>query len=163
MRPLTEIQRTLLTAASARADGLLVPPDRLTGGARERVAATLRQRQLVAEVTVVRAAPSWGRSARGRSLGLRITHEGRAAVGQDPQVVSPRPTAPRAASKAAILIDLLARQDGASLDDLTAATGWLSHTVRAALTRLRQRGHTLVRAKDTDGRSVYRITGAGEG
>ena len=29
---------------------------------------------------------------------------------------------------------------GATLDDLTAATGWLPHTTRAAITRLRQRG-----------------------
>jgi len=55
------------------------------------------------------------------------------------------------------ILDLLQRDQGASLDDLIAATGWLPHTTRAALTGLRQRGYGLARSKAADGRTVYRI------
>jgi len=36
---------------------------------------------------------------------------------------------------------------------------WQNHTVRAALTGLRQKGHQLARTKDAAGTTVYRITG----
>ena len=51
--------------------------------------------------------------------------------------------APRAGSKQALLCDLLGRDGGASLDEITAAAEWLAHTARAALTGLRKRGHTI--------------------
>jgi len=38
------------------------------------------------------------------------------------------------------VIEMLSRSGGASLADLIAATGWLPHTTRAALTGLRKRG-----------------------
>lgn len=47
---------------------------------------------------------------------------------------------------------------GATIGELTETTGWQPHTVRAALTRLRQRG---IDAKLTtiDDRKVYRVAG----
>jgi Protein of unknown function (DUF3489) len=65
---------------------------------------------------------------------------------------------PRANSKLALLVDLLSRERGATIADLTTATGWLPHTTRAALTRLRQRGLGLERVKgETSGPSTYRV------
>ena len=55
--------------------------------------------------------------------------------------VEPPPT--RGMTKQALIIGLLQREGGATLADLMAATGWLAHTTRAALTRLRQAGHVL--------------------
>lgn len=52
---------------------------------------------------------------------------------------------------------LLQREEGTTLDDLTAATGWLPHTTRAALTGLRQGGHVLEKSKGTDGKAIYKI------
>ena len=66
------------------------------------------------------------------------------------------PQHPRAGSKQALLVQLLSRPEGASLDDLLSATGWLPHTTRAALTGLRQRGFEIERF-DEDGGSVYRL------
>lgn len=43
------------------------------------------------------------------------------------------------------------------LEELTAATGWQRHTVRAALTRLRQRGID-ARLTTVDDRKAYRVT-----
>jgi hypothetical protein len=54
---------------------------------------------------------------------------------------------PRANSKLALLLSLLSRDRGATIAELMAATGWLPHTTRAALTRLRQRGFGLERFK----------------
>jgi hypothetical protein len=42
--------------------------------------------------------------------------------------------APRQGSKIAHVVELLQRDQGAKLDELIAATGWLPHTARAALT-----------------------------
>ena len=68
------------------------------------------------------------------------------------------PTTPRGGTKIAEVIALLQRGDGASLAELVAATGWLPHTTRAALTGLRKRGYAIAldRADKTRG-SVYRI------
>lgn len=54
--------------------------------------------------------------------------------------------------------EILDRQGGASLDDLCKATGWLPHTMRAALSGLRKSGHVINRTKDDAGTSIYRIT-----
>ena len=67
------------------------------------------------------------------------------------------PQHPREGSKQALLVQLLSRAQGASLDDLVAATGWLPHTTRAALTGLRKRGCEIERAAGEEGRSVYRL------
>jgi DNA-binding MarR family transcriptional regulator len=63
---------------------------------------------------------------------------------------------PRPASKSAAMIALLSRPNGAILAELTDATGWQKHTVRAALTGLKKKGHAIERTKAEDG-SRYRI------
>ena len=63
----------------------------------------------------------------------------------------------REGSKQALVVGMLVRTGGASIDELMAATGWLAHTTRAAMTGLRKRGHVVDRAAGEDGRSVYRI------
>jgi hypothetical protein len=79
----------------------------------------------------------------------------KAASSRAPKLRSPAMAA-RPSKKAAIL-DLLRRPDGAAIGDLTAATGWQMHSVRAALTGLRKDGNELVRAKDAAGVTHYRL------
>lgn len=55
------------------------------------------------------------------------------------------------------IVELLSREEGASIDALMAATHWLPHTVRAALSGLRKKGYDIERRKDADGVTVYRI------
>jgi len=43
-------------------------------------------------------------------------------------------------SKQTLIKDLLAREEGATLDEMIAAIGWLPHTTSAALTGLRKQG-----------------------
>ncbi len=59
-------------------------------------------------------------------------------------------------TKADTILDLLQRPTGASIAELTKATGWQPHSVRAALTGLRKKGRGVVRAKD--GRGVTRYS-----
>ena len=70
---------------------------------------------------------------------------------------APTATAPRQGTKIARVIELLQRDQGARLDELIAATGWLPHTARAALTGLRHRGYDVRLERGETGRaSVYR-------
>ena len=71
-----------------------------------------------------------------------------------------RMVAPRDGSKLALVIEHLQRADGATIVDLTQATGWLPHTTRAALTGLRKRGYAVIRERIGAGDSVYRISDA---
>ena len=77
--------------------------------------------------------------------GKRLRASFRAAAGADEN--SDARSEPCANSKLALLLGLLSRDRGATIAELTAATGWLPHTTRAALTRLRQRGFGLERFK----------------
>ena len=65
-----------------------------------------------------------------------------------------------ARTKKALLIEMLSRSEGASIDALMGATGWLPHTTRAALTGLRHVGYFIERSKRDDGVSVYRLSRA---
>jgi biotin operon repressor len=62
----------------------------------------------------------------------------------------------RPGTKQALLIDLLKRKKGATIEAIVETLGWLPHTVRAALTRLRQQGFQIERVRE-DGVSRYRI------
>jgi hypothetical protein len=77
--------------------------------------------------------------------------------------VAPTPIrAPRPNSKLGRVLDMLVAEAGATIGELTAATGWLEHTTRAALTGLRHRGYELsLTRKERDGVSVYRIIAQG--
>jgi hypothetical protein len=78
--------------------------------------------------------------------------------------MSKRKNAPRQAevspaagrvSKQALIKDLLAREEGATLEEMMAATGWLPHTTRAALTGLRKKGFAIDKAR-VEGVTRYR-------
>jgi hypothetical protein len=57
------------------------------------------------------------------------------------------------------VIELLQRGHGATIDDLIAATGWLAHTTRAALTGLRKRGYAVtIDRSDKERGSIYHIS-----
>ena len=64
----------------------------------------------------------------------------------------------RDGSKLALVIEHLRRTDGATIIDLTDATGWLRHTTRAALTGLRKRGYAVIREGLVAGDSLHRIS-----
>ena len=61
----------------------------------------------------------------------------------------------RRVSKQDQLAALLIRDEGATLDQMIKATGWLPHTTRAALTGLRKKGYVIDSDK-VDGVRTYR-------
>ncbi len=73
-----------------------------------------------------------------------------------PEVLQAQPKKP---SKAETVLTLLRRAEGATLDELVAATGWLPHTTRAALTGLKKKGHQITRTK-VEGVSRYTVAEA---
>jgi Protein of unknown function (DUF3489) len=67
--------------------------------------------------------------------------------------------APRCGTKIDNVVKMLSRPEGATLDALVKATGWLPHTTYAALTGLRKRGYALERSRNDGARpSVYRLS-----
>jgi hypothetical protein len=172
---LTDTQLLVLSSATQREDGLAALPDHLKGSAAKSVVLKLIAAGLLEEVIVGRGDPHWRKDEEDQPLGLRITRAGLQAIGLEPEdgtgtedtSADPallkgenrRSSAPRNGSKRALVIALLSRAEGASPDELVAATGWLPHTTRAALTSLRQNGHEITRVKNENGRSLYRITG----
>lgn len=84
---------------------------------------------------------------------MQITKAGFAALGLEKEPASLTKTPPigssilsgavRAGTKQAAVVELLAREQGATLREVAAATGWLPHTTRAALTGLRRRGYAV--------------------
>lgn len=67
-------------------------------------------------------------------------------------------TAPRV-TKAAKLLTLLQTGTGASLEDMVDLTGWQPHTVRAAMTGLKKKGHVI--DKHVEGNTtIWSVKGA---
>ena len=62
-------------------------------------------------------------------------------------------------TKQDLVLGLLRREGGAPLASVTEATGWLSHTARAALTGLRKKGHEVTRSK-VEGETRYSVQSA---
>ena len=149
-----------------------------------KVSAKLAKLGLVREIEAKPGAPIWRRDEAGQGYALKLTAAGLKAIAVDEEAQdaiepgeAPQPQAkngaspdegglpgrvaiPRDGSKLALVIELLRRADGATIVDLTQATGWLPHTTRAALTGLRQRGYAVTRERIGAGDSVYRISDA---
>jgi hypothetical protein len=174
---LTGTQRALLSAAYQREDRLVALGE--VGASRNKTVTALLRRGLLAEVPARERQPFWRHDDENRLIGAVITQAGLAAlkiahvviVAEQPKGVEEQttpmtddhassPLACRPGSKRALIIELLRRSDGASLDELVAATGWLPHTSRAALTGLRHKGFVLEKSLRPDGKSIYRIAKA---
>ena len=162
MPRLSDTQAVLLTTAAARRDLTVLPPPEtiwVTGAALDRTLRALVTRGLIAEAAVE------GRAKRSRwaSNPLVVTPAGLAAIGVEPAAPEPDVSVvaspQRPGGKLGILLAAVARPEGATLGDLTDASGWLPHTARAALTRLRQRGYD-VRLADTGPRRAYHLVPA---
>lgn len=164
MTKLTDLQSILLSTASRRSTGQLLPaaesvttaPDRVT-----QAIGSLLKRSLVEEVLVSAPDQTW-RVAYDQRYGVVVNDAGRRAIGVEPegsggadggslaQTDTPAPSSPRGLTKATLLLSLLRREQGATLAELIEATGWLPHTVRAALTGVRKKGHTVVKSKRSE-------------
>lgn len=173
-RKLNELQLILLSTAAQRDDGNVLPfPDQLAEDAdrvRKAIPPLLRAK-LIQEVPDTVRALHW-REEDDQLIGLALTDKGRAALGiaggadapadlpapaaEKPGAGGPGASAPRAGTKAEQVLTLLRRNEGATLAELVAATGWLPHTTRAALTSLRKKGHNVEKSRRGE-ETCYRI------
>jgi len=166
MPKLNDTQSILLSTASQREDGNVLPVADSIADQQDRIATALTdllKHKLVDEPVGAAKPAAWREEGNDR-LALIINDEGRAAIGVGdgaPEPATgedkgPAVTQPRATSKSAAVIALLQREQGAALPELIEATGWLPHTTRAALTGLRKKGHVIEKTKRDDA-TCYRI------
>lgn len=148
---------TACLAKAAEGGGLLAFASHLKPVTRERMLARFLQDGLVlAEADAHQLTP-----AGYRAVGLRPPRRARrvetapGAITASAGTVADRPLAGKR-----LVVDLLQRPDGASLTELVSATGWLPHTTRAAICRLRQAGHAVTKSPRPDGGNAYRIAPA---
>ncbi len=71
------------------------------------------------------------------------TRQARQAVDDDSKRQHAAPAPAKSLSKQEALAALLLRDEGATLEKMIAATGWLPHTTRAAITGLRKKGFVI--------------------
>jgi hypothetical protein len=164
MIKLTDIQAILLSTAAQRESGSLLPiREPLLGKEAEALKAIqqLTKRKLVAEVETSNRTETYREDGELRFASV-ITEAGKQAIGATDPDAGRQPTAPtpapkrvRAKSKQAKVLELLQREQGASVADLQQETGWLPHTTRAALTGIRKRGTELAKTK-VDGVTRYK-------
>lgn len=62
-------------------------------------------------------------------------------------------------TKQALLVEMLNKKSGATIDAIAQATDWLPHTSRAMISNLRKAGHKVETSPGKDGKAIYRITG----
>ncbi len=164
---------------------------KIKGGAVTKTLDGLRKKGLLEEKPAARNAAVWREGEDGRRMMLVITEAGLRALDGEParqsgkqptpskaRTKKPRtvrkPAAPnsnskqslpavRPGTKQALLIDLLKRKGGATLDEAVAATGWQPHSVRGAISgALRKKLGLPVESKVVEKRGrVYRIVGRG--
>jgi hypothetical protein len=183
---LTENQRALLKEASHREDRCFVLPSDLKGGAAQKVAAKLIVEGLAKEIKAKAGLPIWRRDGESdQGYSLKLSAAGAKAIATDEEsggnsapaypaqeslpdsmdwsatslhAAEARKTPPREGSKLASVIALLRRSEGATIDALTKATGWLPHTTRAAITGVRKRGYSVILDRGAESASVYRLS-----
>jgi hypothetical protein len=83
-------------------------------------------------------------------------------MAREPKSDQPAHTLPSRQNKSAEVLAMLMRAEGATLDQLVAATGWLPHTARAALTGLKKKGHVINSDKPAGSVRTYCIEQAAE-
>jgi hypothetical protein len=181
---LTDAQLVMMSAAAQRKDRCLSAPATIRGAALGKVGVKLAKLGLAREIEAKPGGPIWRRDDAGQCYALKLTAAGLRAITLDEgsqDAIKPSEAAqpqsnncanpdegghpagvavPRAGSKLALVIEHLKRADGATIVDLTQATGWLRHTTRAALTGLRKRGYAVIRERIGAVDSVYRIADA---
>ncbi len=150
---------------------------------------SLLKKGLVAERPAAADEPHWHETRDGGRTSLAITDAGLKAIGVDadrktskqppstkpppkqrsgraepkPSGAKPKgralPPAVRSGTKQALMIDLLKRKTGATIDEAVAATGWQPHSVRGAIsgTLKKKLGLMVTSEKAGDGPRRYRI------
>lgn len=141
---LSDTQRTLLEAAAQHPQKKLTNfPETLKGGARIKVLTSMRNAQLI-EPSAAEPAVYVATATGLQAIGITVQ----------------APRAKREGTKQAVLIELLTRAEGATLPQMTEATGWQVHTVRGAMAGALKKklGLEITSEKQPGTDRIYRIT-----
>lgn len=161
MTKLSDTQAIILSAAAQREDRIALPlPESLRGGAAAKVVGAMLAKGFLqeADADMRNGEPIWRETGDGHGVTLVATDAGLAAIGIEPEDATPAPAGatdaptelfppdtatepkaapktrtPREGTKQATLIAMLRAPDGATIEEIMAATGWQSHTVRGAM------------------------------
>jgi len=181
---LSETQSLILTRASARPGNLALPlPNRLAGAAAKVTVTRMIERGWLQEVdaNLRRGDPLWRETGDGHGTTLVVTDAGLLAIGIEPVAVktvvairehvaeasasteaaASQPKL-RAGTKQATLISMLRAPDGATIEEIMTATGWLAHTARGAMSGAlgKKLGLVVTSEKDALRGRVYRLPAA---
>lgn len=190
MTKLSDTQAIILSAAAQREDRNALPlPESLRGGAAAKVVGAMLAKGFLEEVDAEmrKGEPIWRETGDGHGVTLVATDAGLAAIGIEPEDANSAPTGatdapsdapatdtptetetapkartPREGTKQATLIAMLRAPDGATIEEISAATGWQSHTVRGAMAgALKKKLGLEVTSEKVEGRGrVYRLPAA---
>ena len=188
---LTDTQTIILTAAAGRDDGSIHPlPKTLKGGAVTKVTGALLRKGLIAEAPCRNGAAigetNFAITAEG-ALAINVepadcphladTGAEAPDASREREPAAPAPAkakkaatgrnganAPRKArtgTKLALMIEMLRRPEGATVDQIMDATGWQRHSVRGAFAgALKKKLGFAIASEKVDGRGrVYRVAG----
>jgi hypothetical protein len=192
MAKLTDSQLVILSVAAQRKDGAVLPLPKslkIKGGAVTKTLDDLRKKGLLEEKPATPDTEAWREG--GRRMMLVITDLGLRAIDGGPGQktnnkpanelpakkrhgrATRKPAAANSASKQsrpsirpgtkqALLVDLLKRKSGASIDEIVKAIGWQAHSVRGAIsgTLKKKFGLTVTSGLVGKRRRVYRIVDA---
>ncbi len=181
---LTDTQAIILSAGSQRPENIALPlPNGLVGAAAKMAVSKMIEHGWLQEVdaNLRRNEPLWRETGDGHGTTLVVTEAGLLAIGIEPVVVktvaaikkhAAKTLAPldvtavqpkqRAGTKQAMLIEMLRRPEGGTMEEIMAVTEWLAHTARGAMSGAlgKKLGLVVISAKE-DGRGrVYRIGAA---
>jgi hypothetical protein len=187
MTKLSDTQTIILSRAAQNEDRIALPlPESLRGGAAAKVVGALLAKGFLEEVDadMRKSEPVWRETGDGHGITLVATDAGLAAIGIELDDANPAPAGateapneepapdtptepkaapktrtPREGTKQAILIAMLRAPEGATLNEIVAATGWLPHTARGAMSgALKKKLGLTITSEKVEGRGrVYAI------
>ena len=154
---LSPAQALLLRTATRRADGRVIPPETLRGGARVKVLAALLQRGWIEPADDGHVMTDAGYAAIGLQRPAPLDDVQSMDTTDDLQLLEGIPVRP--GTKLAALVMVLRSPQGATSLQLMLATGWQPHTVRGAISGMlrKQLGLNVVLAHNDTGERVYKV------
>jgi hypothetical protein len=136
MIQLSDAQAVILSTACAREDGMVFPiTANLKGGAVGNVCKSLLKRGLIEEVIATDLNTVWRHDDGRGSMTLRATPLAFATlgIGDNPEPAAsidpalPKPVQRRSGTKQDMLIAMLRAREGATIEEIMAATNWAGH------------------------------------
>jgi hypothetical protein len=106
-----------------------------------------------------KGAPKAKEGAKGGKATPRFKKQAKASKKVAKPARAKETTAPRAESKGAKILEMIAHAKGATLAEILKATGWQAHSVRGFIsTAGKKRGVKIESSKNESGDRVYRVT-----